>query len=189
MPSEKTRLLQLNTVLHLLCPFFTNEKDSDNERARMPKTAKTLRAAALSGDVARVTALLAQGADIEARNANGNTALHLAAAQGRVAVVSALLKAGARADATGRAGKSSLDFAIAGGYPSIVAMMLDAGVRTHGGRVIPGADTPCLSTRRRCQLQAGDMATSCFRRCSVASGATTSCRRCTSAPHTVTPRS
>jgi ankyrin repeat protein len=66
--------------------------------------------AARRGEAERVSALLALGADPDARDLSGATALHWAAAglPGRVEVVEALLRAGATVDATDGAGVTAL---------------------------------------------------------------------------------
>ena len=51
--------------------------------------------AARTGDIEPVKALLARGADVNAEEADGQTALMWAAAEGHVDVVRALLEAGA----------------------------------------------------------------------------------------------
>ena len=50
-----------------------------------------LRAAARSGDVAEVRRLVAAGADKDAKDANGATALHCAADNGHVEVIKLLV--------------------------------------------------------------------------------------------------
>ncbi len=59
--------------------------------------AEPLLAAAGSGDMERVRALIADGADVNAADADGDTALQAAARRGDVAMVDVLLEAGATA--------------------------------------------------------------------------------------------
>jgi len=87
-----------------------------------------LAAAAERGDLARVTALLAQGADVNAPRVDGSTALHAAAHADRLDIAAALLKAGARAGATDRYGVTPLYLASVNGNADFIARLLDAGV-------------------------------------------------------------
>jgi ankyrin repeat protein len=67
---------------------------------------EALRQAASTGDVAQVHELLASGADPNAADVEGWTALHWACGQAEVATV--LLDAGASVDARDRHGKTTL---------------------------------------------------------------------------------
>lgn len=60
------------------------------------------------GSVARIRDLIARGADVNARNHKGQTALHCAAKAGFVAIVSLLLDHGAEVDSKDRAGQTPL---------------------------------------------------------------------------------
>lgn len=64
------------------------------------------------GDVERVRKLLAQGADVDARNHKGQTALHCAAKAGFVDIVDALLAAGASVNARDDQGEPPLTTAL-----------------------------------------------------------------------------
>jgi len=85
--------------------------------------------AASGGDLARVTALLAQGVSLESRDTDGMTPLHSAAEQGRAEVVKALLARGADANAcaTGRNDATALHIAVYGGDLTAVAALLQYG--------------------------------------------------------------
>ena len=61
----------------------------------------TLHSAALSGDVAAIRALLAGGADVNARGENGVTPLHQAVLSGDISAIRALLAGGADVNARG----------------------------------------------------------------------------------------
>src|SRR4051812_12127609 len=93
--------------------------------------------AVLRQDRARVEALLAKKADVNARQVDGMTALHWAAMKEDVAAAKALLKAGADAQATNRYGIPPLWLACQNGNGAIVEMPLAAGAdpntRLRGG--------------------------------------------------------
>ncbi len=72
-----------------------------------------LHEAALSGDAAGIRALLAGGADVDARDEAGATALHLAALSGDAAGIRALLAGGADVDARDDDGATALHAATA----------------------------------------------------------------------------
>ena len=82
--------------------------------------------AAHAGDLARVKALIAAGADANAKNTDGGTALMAASGKGHLEVVQALLAA--RADANARAGNGStaLTFATTLGHLGVVQALLAA---------------------------------------------------------------
>ena len=71
-----------------------------------------LRAAAESGDVEAVNALIEAGADPSAKNFAGNTPLHYAAYSGHTKVIEALLCAGADPSAKNIYDATPLDIAI-----------------------------------------------------------------------------
>lgn len=76
-----------------------------------PATRSFLRAAA-EGDANLVRALLAQGTDVNSRNAAGQSALMLASAFGHLAVVKILLAAGAERDLQDDLGFNALDWSV-----------------------------------------------------------------------------
>ena len=84
--------------------------------------------AATFGNLARVRALLGDGANVTMRyNANGSTALHRACSQGHADVVAALLDApGINVNQTDKYGYTALIVASIQGNPAIVKMLLNA---------------------------------------------------------------
>ena len=70
-----------------------------------------------------VRALIGAGADVNATQQGGYTALHQAADRGHEAVVKVLLGAGARADARSAAGRTPADHARAKGHARIAALL------------------------------------------------------------------
>lgn len=85
-----------------------------------------------SGDASRVKTQLAQGADANARDAYGATALMLAAHAGNLEIVNLLIAAGAEVDAKDELGWTALIKACYNdvedrGYPEVVARLIEAG--------------------------------------------------------------
>lgn len=114
--------------------------------------ASDLLAAAGAGRTAEVAALIAQGADLEARDAQGRTALLLAVAGNHVAVAEALLAAGASSDAQAANRDTPWLLAGAAGRAGIVAAMLplkpDLSLRNRygGNALIPACERAHVET-------------------------------------------
>ncbi|MEW6357124.1 MAG: ankyrin repeat domain-containing protein [Planctomycetota bacterium] len=88
-----------------------------------------LREAALDGDVQFVAFLISKGANLEARNADGKTAMHYAALESissRAAVVALFLSKGAQVNPVDETGKTPLDYA--------TSDELKALLRKHGAK-------------------------------------------------------
>lgn len=85
-------------------------------------------AAAESGDLARVEALLAADVDINAKSDSGLTALWKASFLGHLQMVRALLAAGADVDARSKHG-TALDAVRQGGHLDIVRLLKKAGAK------------------------------------------------------------
>ena len=83
--------------------------------------------AARSGDVARLSALLAEGADAHSASPDGTTALHWAARAASIAAVEQLLAAGADPERANRYGITPLALAAESGEPAVVGALLAAG--------------------------------------------------------------
>jgi len=83
--------------------------------------------AAMQEDAAAVTALLQQGADVNAPQGDGMTALHWAAEHGDPALTARLLGAGASPGAGTRIGRHTpLHLAARGGHDRVVRLLVDA---------------------------------------------------------------
>jgi ankyrin repeat protein len=97
------------------------------------------KAAVRAGDVARLEALAAGGADINALDEHGQTALMNAARDGRTDVVRWLIARGADLDHTAKFHLSALMLAVINGRDAIVGILVDAGAdRTIEGSGAPG---------------------------------------------------
>lgn len=103
--------------------------------------------AAAQGDVQTVRALLkARTADVNAKEADGATALHYAANRGDLAVVEALLAAGADVKATNRYGVTALALACIGGNAAVVERLVKAGADPKA--TTAGGVTPLMTAAR-----------------------------------------
>lgn len=92
----------------------------------------TLQSAAQAGDLPQVQDLLANGADVNGVDGEGNTALHLAANNGHLEVVRALLDGGADANAQDAQGwtpifKAAYNHEMDCGFAPVVQALVDAG--------------------------------------------------------------
>ena len=88
-------------------------------------------AAATRGDVAAVEALLANGAEVNAKSKDDKTALMAASMHGHYEVVQALLGRGAEANARLHNGTTALMMASFNGYREVVQALLDKGAEVN----------------------------------------------------------
>jgi len=118
---------------------------SSAEANDSPSLAASLRQAAAADDAATVHSLLLQGADIEARDADGRSALLLATRAGAIDAARVLIEAGADVNAKDRIDDSPYLYAGAEGPLEILRMTLGNGadlasVNRYGGTaLIPAA--------------------------------------------------
>jgi ubiquitin C len=96
-----------------------------------------MRASAL-GLTSTAAKLLALGADIAAKDAEGNSCLHIAAAQGSNEILRMLLNAGAKVSAKNKAGYTSVELAVEQKHEATVEVLLEAIVAA--GMDIDGMD-------------------------------------------------
>ena len=80
-----------------------------------------------AGDDAAVAVLIKQGADVNAREANGTAALHYAIYQQNIAVVKRLIAAGAKVAVVNEFGSSPMQEAAISGNAAIIGTLLAAG--------------------------------------------------------------
>ena len=96
---------------------------------RASDPAAELRRAAEIGDTPQLQMLLGRQPDIDARDANGRTALMLAVLRGEARAVDMLLASGADPNAADGSGTTPLQAAVAGNQPAIAAALQRAGAR------------------------------------------------------------
>jgi tetratricopeptide (TPR) repeat protein len=88
--------------------------------------------AARTGDTAKVQQLLDKGANIEAKNEYGSTALVLAARDGQIEVVRLLLNKGANIEAKDKDDYTALLLSAIRGNTEVVKLLLDKGANIEG---------------------------------------------------------
>ena len=103
--------------------------------------------AAKRGDHEAIGALIARGADADAAQPDGTTALHWAAHRGDLGSVRALLDAGADVAATNRYGIAPLWLAAEDGHASVVAALLEAGADPNTARGESGETVVMIAAR------------------------------------------
>lgn len=96
--------------------------------------------AAMFGLVLLVNRLLEDGADIERRGRDGETALYQASLKGHKPVVKLLLEKGADINAQGADHNNALQAASAGGHLGIIRMLLDQGANVNAKGPFPSYD-------------------------------------------------
>ena len=86
--------------------------------------------AASSGDTAAAARLLAQGADVDAKNNQGDTALLLAAKAGKIDTARLLVEKGANIEAKNDEGETALIAACTSGHADIAQLLVEKGAAT-----------------------------------------------------------
>ncbi len=82
-------------------------------------------AAAKNGDIKNVRELLANGADVDAKDKDGETALHWAACSGKVDIATFLIEKGADVDAKSNYGKTALHWAAFFGHVDFAKVLIE----------------------------------------------------------------
>ena len=104
------------------------------QRQAAQRAGQMLLQATEAGDIVQMQALLGKGAEVNARNAHGWTALHVAAAGGDPAVIALLLHHGADVHAQSHIGTTALDNATTrGGRKAVIDLLLAHGAKSNGG--------------------------------------------------------
>ena len=116
---------------------------SQNDSTEPNHAVKALITAAYRGDVKTVLAQLGEGADINVRDCDGDTALILAAERGHVELVQELLKAAAEVDARNLIGETALMRAAENGLAEVVKLLL-----AHHADCNAGNNINCTSLMR-----------------------------------------
>jgi ankyrin repeat protein len=113
---------------------------------------ETLADAAEHGNRARIGTLLAEGADVEAQQVDGMTALHWAAYHDDAETAALLVRAGADVNAQNRYGVPPLSLAAKNGTASLVTLLLDAGADANAA--LRGGETVLMTAARTGSLGA-----------------------------------
>ena len=90
---------------------------------------QALRAAAYKGNAAKVSAALKRGANINAKDDKGQTALMLASSNGHAKVVGLLLQDGANPNAETSDGKTALIWAEHKGHKQVAKILVEHGAK------------------------------------------------------------
>jgi ankyrin repeat protein len=121
-------------------------------RAAFAAAEATLADAAEDGNAALIRTLLDGGAEVNAAQVDGMTALHWATYRDDAESAALLIRAGADVNVQNRYGVPPLSIAAANGNASIVALLLDAGADPN--TVLRGGETALMSAARAGSLAA-----------------------------------
>jgi ankyrin repeat protein len=112
----------------------------------LTQSAATLADAAEKKDGAKIAVLLKNGADLNATQADGMTALHWAVYHDDSSLATLVIKAGANAKAANRYGVTPLSVACTNGNAEIVSLLLDAGADAN--TTLRGGETVLMTAAR-----------------------------------------
>jgi ankyrin repeat protein/DNA-binding beta-propeller fold protein YncE len=119
-----------------LAELMQQRPQPDLTSAQRQPALPALHRAALWGDVDALRALLAEGADADARTHRGDTPLIVAAAWGQRAAAQALLEAGAAVDAENVVGETAWAYAVANGHDALAQLLRQTGARADFGKLL-----------------------------------------------------
>ena len=124
------------TLLFLLCALSQGAWAAEN----------TVADAVMNSNAAEMTQLISSGANVNARQPDGTTALHWAAYHGDAVAAKALLAAGASAAAKTDTGMTPLSLACESGNAPLVKLLLVAGADAN--QSLPNGETPLMMAAR-----------------------------------------
>lgn len=102
---------------------------------------------ALRGDMDSVTNLLAKGANVNAKDVDGNTALNWAAIKGHVDIIRILLAKGAEVNAKNNNGDTALMCAVLGGNTETIELLLSKGAEVNSREYDSGMTALMLAAK------------------------------------------
>lgn len=108
--------------------------------------------AALADDATAITALVRQGANVNAREEDGATALAWAVNHSNIAIVEILLNSGANPNLANELGIGPLSLAITNGSTALVKLLLSKGADPNLAR--ENGETPLMTAARSSQVEA-----------------------------------
>jgi serine/threonine-protein phosphatase 6 regulatory ankyrin repeat subunit B len=118
----KTRTFLLLLILVLAVMIITGNSVTGSDTEVFLKSVK-------SGDYAEVKRLIEKGADVNARNNGGSTALMRASYRGRQDIVQLLIEAGADVNVQDNEGWTALMFASGMGHTEVAQVLIEAGAK------------------------------------------------------------
>ena len=119
--------MKAKTLISILTFIFTILLISSCATMARQQTTYVLRQSAREGDYAEVKRLIEVGADVNAQDDYGNTALMVALEMGYIEIAKLLIDAGAYVNAQDYYGDTALMLASGGGHPEIVKLLIEAG--------------------------------------------------------------
>jgi len=101
------------------------------DEKKITGTSEDLCRAVRSGDIERVRLLVSAGVDVNAKDKDGNTALHVAAGNGHAEIVELLIAKGADVNAQGYFGRTPLHRASAADHKKIAELLIASGAEVN----------------------------------------------------------
>ena len=128
------------TIVVFALTFFVAAASAASHASSASPAPSPVADAAMRGDIEAVRALLTDGADVNASQGDGMTALHWAAERGNVAMGKMLIYAGANLKATTRLGDyTPLHMAAKAGHAEVAGALLEAGSDANATTTTGGA--------------------------------------------------